>query len=636
MDRLAAIVEGSSDAIIAATLDGTITDWNPAAHAMFGYTAEEAVGGSVSMLIPADRPNEQAHLLGRVRQGEQVTSYETVRQRKDGSQVEVALTLSPIRTHKGEIAGASVLARDITEHKRLEQSLCESQAWFRDLFNSMGVGVYATDADGHIQRYNEMMAQLWGRRPAVGERAERYCAAIQLSQLDGTPLPHAHCPMAQTVHQGRPVHGEVVVHRPDGTAVTGSAHAAPVRDEHGEMIGAVNCVVDITDRQRAEQAAAREHEEAKRRAEQLQHLTAELTQTEQRERRRLARLLHDDLQQLLVAVKMRLGTLKHVDAETLPHSVDQLSQYMDKAIASTRSLSQELSPPVLYDGGLAQALQWLSRRMAEDHGLTVHLEADESVRIGDEAMRVMLFEAARELLFNVVKHGRTDESWARLSRHETCVELSIEDQGAGFELDPNEASTAGNFGLMTLRERLHWLGGTMHVSSAPGAGTSIGITVPSASETPTSNGEAAAAEDDRAQAPAVEPHSADAIRVMLVDDHSVVREGLATLMKESGDIAIVAEAGSGEQAIELAEQHQPDVVIMDVTIQGINGVEATRRITSAYPGTRVIGLSVHPAEDMAERMRQVGAEAYLNKAGPADDLLAAIRGARHEATSDSA
>ena len=116
--RLAAIVESSHDAILSKNLDGTITSWNHGAEQLFGYTAEEMVGRSVTILIPADRQDEEPSIIARLRRGEWIDHYETVRQRKDGSLVDVSLTVSPIRDASGAVVGASKIARDITGRRR--------------------------------------------------------------------------------------------------------------------------------------------------------------------------------------------------------------------------------------------------------------------------------------------------------------------------------------------------------------------------------------------------------------------------------------------------------------------------------------------------------------------------------------
>lgn len=119
--RLAAIVQSSEDAIIAKDLSGVITDWNEGATRLFGYTAEDAIGRSVTILIPPERHNEEPDILARIRRGERIEHYETIRQRKDGSAVDISLTVSPILNRKGEVIGASKIARDISDKRRAEE-----------------------------------------------------------------------------------------------------------------------------------------------------------------------------------------------------------------------------------------------------------------------------------------------------------------------------------------------------------------------------------------------------------------------------------------------------------------------------------------------------------------------------------
>jgi PAS domain S-box-containing protein len=123
---LSSIIESANDAVISKTLEGIITSWNKGAERIFGYTAEEAVGKPVTMLIPADHPNEEPSILARLRAGERIEHYETVRVRKDGTFVDISLTVSPIRGPDGQIIGASKVARDITERKRTEALVASS------------------------------------------------------------------------------------------------------------------------------------------------------------------------------------------------------------------------------------------------------------------------------------------------------------------------------------------------------------------------------------------------------------------------------------------------------------------------------------------------------------------------------
>ena len=145
--RLAAIVESSEDAIIAKTLEGVITDWNRGAQKIYGYSAEEVLGKPINILVPPERPNEIPMILERLRRGEVIDHYETVRVAKDGRRLNISLTISPIRDSAGNIAGASTIARNITQRKRDEKALKESEWLYRTVIEQATENIFLVDAE---------------------------------------------------------------------------------------------------------------------------------------------------------------------------------------------------------------------------------------------------------------------------------------------------------------------------------------------------------------------------------------------------------------------------------------------------------------------------------------------------------
>lgn len=219
--------------------------------------------------------------------------------------------------------------------------------------------------------------------------------------------------------------------------------------------------------------------DAGRRAEELRALAGELARTEEREQHRLAQWLHDDLQQLLVATKMQIAlTQSAVQAPGMRELLDKACQLIDESIGQSRSLTAELTPPVLYESGLVPGLEQLARWVEEKHRLHVTLEATTDVMPEHQETAIVLFSAARELLFNVVKHARVREARLTLSEEEGRVRLTVEDQGAGF--DPAALADGGKagFGLLNIRERLRLIGGDIRFRSAPGQGTCVTLLGP--------------------------------------------------------------------------------------------------------------------------------------------------------------
>lgn len=380
--------------------------------------------------------------------------------------------------------------------------------------------------------------------------------------------------------------------------------------------------------------------EVRQRVEQLRHLAAQLTQAEQRERQRLARILHDHLQQLLVGAKFNLNTLpgRLSDSELL-QTVRQVDELLDQSLATSRSLTIELSPPILYTGTFVAVLRWLAGWMHDKHGLQVQIEADDQTDLPSEEIRIVLFQCVRELLFNIVKHAKVNQATVVMRREDGAVQVIITDEGIGFDIHPRPAGgEVGNgFGLLSIRERLEMLDGRMEITSAPGKGTRIALTAPVdlAAPQPTvkdySNGSKAAI------APPI--HHADKglhsgrIRVLLADDHAVLRDGLARLLAIQPDMQVIGQACDGRQAVDLALELEPDVVVMDVSMPRMEGMEATRLIRAELPDTRIVALSMHAEEAVAAAMTAAGATRYLPKTSPPEDLIQAIRDSAGKAAS---
>lgn len=360
------------------------------------------------------------------------------------------------------------------------------------------------------------------------------------------------------------------------------------------------------------------------RAEQLRALASELTMTEQRERRRLAQVLHDNLQQILVAAKMQLRRIQgKTRDDEVGRSLRKVNDLLDQSITESRSLTLELSPPVLFDRGLLGGLEWLARHFLEKHQLPVDLDLAPQAEPTCETARLFLFQAARELLFNVVKHSEAASARVSLRRLDPLrLRLVVADDGQGFDPAQIEGNRSlSGFGLFSIRERLEPMDGRLEIISAPGQGTEMAIEIPGGPPAPVAT---TAPPTTATVEAAPEPHASPRMRVMLADDHPVLRRGLADLLREQGQIDVVAEAQDGEEAMELALQTHPDVVLMDITMPRLTGIEATRRITARLPEVRVIGLSMHDDEDMARAMREAGAVAYIHKSEAADQLVATV------------
>jgi CheY-like chemotaxis protein len=307
------------------------------------------------------------------------------------------------------------------------------------------------------------------------------------------------------------------------------------------------------------------------------------------------------------------------------------------ALADARSLTAELSPPMLRTGGLRAGLTgWpAGAREAPPHGPREAPPAPPPPL--PEDLTVLLFQAVRELLFNAVKYAQVFEATVTLAWDARGLTLTVADTGVGF--DPTglrgEGGGGGGFGLARIRHRLELLGGCMTIVSASGQGTRVTLAVRlSLADQPPAPLSLAQAQPAPAptQLPPT-PGRARPLRVLVVDDHQVVRQALAQLLRAEADLTVVGEAGTGTAAVALAHLLMPDVVLMDINMPEMNGIEATRAIHAAFPAMRVIGLSMYDRGDQQVAMKEAGAVAYVSKSAPADVLVAAIGGGHREAPS---
>lgn len=232
-----------------------------------------------------------------------------------------------------------------------------------------------------------------------------------------------------------------------------------------------------------EQRVAERTATATRRAAQLQALAAQLTQTEHRERHRLATILHDHLQQLLYAARLNLESLRGCDTTDAAarEAIGRVDSLLSECIAESRSLTVQLCPPVLHEAGLGAGIEWLGRHMEQTCNLNVEIDVDTRAEPESEEIRILLFEAVRELLFNVVKHAATLRARVMMELtpdDEVC--MTVSDEGAGWSKSEAklDGGVSSGFGLFSIRERLELMGGRLEVETAPGRGSRVSICVP--------------------------------------------------------------------------------------------------------------------------------------------------------------
>jgi signal transduction histidine kinase/ActR/RegA family two-component response regulator len=410
-----------------------------------------------------------------------------------------------------------------------------------------------------------------------------------------------------------------------------------ITDEAGRSERMVGINYDITDRKSMEEqlwtfaqeldtrvtARTQELVESQKR---LRALATELNLAEQRERKRIAGELHDHLQQMLVLGKLKLGQGKRL-AKPIPACaklVEETDAVLSDALQYTRTLVAELSPPILRDQGLAAGLLWLREYMKKhDLVVTVTLPDKPNWNIPQNDA-VLLFQSTRELLINASKYAGTDHAWVTVKENDGTLQIEVLDEGAGFDPAAQQEPTDGGssqFGLFSIRERMAAMGGAFKIQSSPGKGTKA--TLQLSLQAMEHIAEAAPA------GPVKEPHELEKsrprlVRVLLVDDHAMVRQGLRTVLEGYADIEIAGEAANGQDAVMMVDKLQPDVVVMDVNMPGISGIEATATVKHHYPHVGIVGISINTDEEVQLEMKRAGGSALISKEAAVDDLYGAI------------
>ena len=430
--QLVSIVTSSDDAIVSKDLNGIITTWNQGAERIFGYAANEVIGRSITILIPPDRINEEPEILARIRRGERVEHYETVRQRKDGSLIDVSLTVSPMRDNQGNIVGASKIARDITDRKLADAKLRDNERHLQELLSAIPAAIYTTDAEGKITYYNQAAVDLAGRVPTLG--SDEWCVTWKLYRPDGTPLPHEQCPMAVALKEGRAIrNAEAIAERPDGSRVPFIPYPTPLRDAKGRVVGAINMLVDISERKQAETQQRillnELNHRVKNNMQMLQSLLfSAAKQTHSAEARQVLRDASGRIAAMAAAQRVLYST-----SDTTRFSVEEL---LDAVCQTAR---QAFAPDV-----------------------QVVAEACSGVLSNDVAMPLALI--INELLTNAVKHGLGGrlEGVIRvgLTNDGDSLQLYVEDDGPGFDLETVRERASG---LRLVRGLARQIGGRFDV-----------------------------------------------------------------------------------------------------------------------------------------------------------------------------
>jgi PAS domain S-box-containing protein len=663
--RLAAIVESSEDAIISIDLEGTIASWNRGAEGLYGYAAGEVVGRPISVLIPPDHQDDVPTIMARLRRGERIEHYETMRLRKDGARVDVSLTVSPIRNADGKILGASKIARDITQRKRADETLRRQSERLRLLWEAAGVLLTAGDPDA-------MLRGLLGKiGPHLGVDAYfNYVVndggdALRLSSCEGVSIETAR--QIARVEFGQNICGTVALRRspivaariqqsddPKAQLVKGlgiRAYACNPLMAGSRLLGTLSFASRVKDHFDAEDVAFIEticHYVTV--AYERLRLLDELKEADRRKDDFLAILAHE-LRNPLAPIRSAVKVL-HLKGSAAPEArwsrevIDRQMEHLTRLVDDLLDVSRitrnklELRKSRIGLSDVITGAVESSRPLIEQcgHELTVSLPP-EPVHIDGDLVR--LTQVFSNLLNNAAKYTeRGGRIWVVAERQDDAVVVRVKDTGVGIPGDTlprlfemfyqahrslERAQSGLGLGLSLVRRLVEAHGGRVAVASegvgkgsefivhlpvARGEATSLPVQQPSEGETGVARG----------------------LRILVADDNRDSADLFAMFLRLMGNEVHTAYDGLG--AVEEAERVRPDAMLLDIGMPRLNGEDACRRIrTTAWGGNVVmIALTGWDQEETRRRIIDAGFDAHLIKPvdpGAVMELIASrLRAAR--------
>jgi PAS domain S-box-containing protein len=490
---------------------------------------------------------------------------------------------------------------------------------YRVLVENMNEGAATLDKDGTVLYGNASFARILG---------------LPLEDVIGTPLQkHFSLQEQETLRtliakglQGES-RGEVSLTSSEGQRRLVRLSLSPVHEFGIRTI----CVVatDMTELSGANEALKSSQDT-------LRNLSGRLLRLQDEERRRISRDLHDVTGQKLALLSMDLSGIlkkkiiaKDEEINRLLLESISLSNEVNKEI---RTLSYLLHPPLLDELGLASAVEWFTQGFENRTGIQVSVDIPPSlVRLAPDA-EVALFRIVQESLANVHRYSGSAAAYVRARSDTGQVRLEIGDYGKGMSEESkisNRASVAPlGVGIQGMTERLRQLSGTLEIMSRPGKGTLVTAILPICSQQREMTDSFLGPEIREAQlvtAEGVAESNGWRKRILIADDHDVLRRGIRTMLESDPSLEVCGEAVDGKDALEKTLAQAPDLVILDINMPIMNGLDVLRQIVRHRPQTKVLAFSVHDSKQIVEEILAAGAHSYLSKATAGQHLVHEVR-----------
>jgi PAS domain S-box-containing protein len=618
--------------------NGNVTYINDEMLRMTGYSRADAIAGRINWetCLAPENLSEAETWSERLRNQEVVSVQEWAFLRPDRGRTPVLGAASRVTSPDGHLV---IIALDRTQIRQAETRSWKSDQRLRMAANSLDIGIFEWNLTKDTAFWeNDQMYHIFGRSRQLPPL--RYSDFLEQAVDFRDKKAFAHT-FSKARHPGNVFAFACRIHRPDSSTlvwieITGKFY----QNDTDLSLCMIGIAQDISEQKAYEHTIEKINDQLEQRVrdrtakiqqqtERMRVLANKLGRVEQKERNRLAAVLHDHIQPLVVGARMHLWDIhRKTDIGKAHKTAHKIEGILEETLAELRSLTVDLSPSAILNDGLAGGVNWLVPYMKKKFAFTLKPRVKEPIDPISENICFLLFQCLKELLFNVVKHSGKDQAAVTIERtQDHKIKIIVCDNGNGFEpeLFEEKQNDTASLGLFSIEERLKDIGGRMAIASAPGQGTTVTLTAPAGE-----SDEAIAPPGHRRRAndkPAVPVRNPeDSIGILIVDDHKLLREGLTGLLQMEPDFEVLGEAADADTAIVLAEKLAPDVVIMDVNLGEKNGMEATRQILSRNPHIKVIALSMHSDKRVINAMYNAGASVFLNKTVASDKLIAKVRG----------
>jgi len=460
---LAAIVTSSDDGIVSKNLNGIIQTWNKGAERIFGYTAEETVGQHIKLIIPPERHTEEDEILARLGRGEPIDHFQAARRRKDGTLIDVSLTISPVRDSSGRVIGASKVARDITAQKRAEQALRESEQRYRTVTDASPVMVWMSGTDRLCYYFNKVWLDFVGHTMEQ-EIGNGWAQGVHPDDVERCVQIYESCFDAR-----RPFEMEYRLRHHTGQYRWILDCGRPRYAPDGTFEGYVGGCLDIHDRKQAAEKIRMADE------------TVRLMRIQDEERRRIARELHDSAGQTLTVLGLNLAQLVQkveVVAPELVKDGKEIEEVVQQLHREIRTTSYLLHPPLLDEAGLSSALKWYVQGLAERSGMKIDLNISDDFGRLPADMELAIFRVVQECLTNIHRHAESKTAFIRIARENGSICVQVRDEGKGISPERlvEIQSRGSGVGIAGIRERLRHFQGEMKIES-DSSGTRVLATI---------------------------------------------------------------------------------------------------------------------------------------------------------------